>query len=69
MGQLELLRQQVGSTEAALQLALRRKEFSVGVVLEAIQAQQDALQAKFEYLHTLTEANKAQYRLRHAIGD
>jgi outer membrane protein TolC len=69
LGQLELLRQQVGSTEAALQFALRRKEFSVGVVLEAIQAQQDALQAKFEYLQTLTEANKAQYRLRHAIGD
>lgn len=69
LGQLELLRQQVDSTEAALQLAMRRKEFSVGVVMETVQAQQDALQAKFDYLQTLTEANKAQYRLRHAIGD
>ena len=69
VGQLELLRQQGEAADSALQLALRRKEFAVGVVLEAVQSQQDALQAKFEYLKALTEANKAQYRLRFAIGD
>lgn len=68
IGQLELLRPGMESTRAALELALQRKEFAVGVVLEAIQSQQDAVQAKLEYFQALTEANKAQYRLRHAVG-
>ena len=68
VGQLELLRPGMESTRAALELALQRKEFAVGVVLEAIQSQQDAVQAKLEYFQALTEANKAQYRLRHAVG-
>ncbi len=67
--QLALLGQGVASAEQALQLALRRKEFAVGAVLETIQTQQDAVQAKLDYLQTVTEANKAQYRLRHATGD
>lgn len=67
--QLESLRPAMESTHAALELALRRKEFSVGAVLEAIQSQQDAVQAKLEYFQAVTEANKAQYRLRYAIGD
>jgi outer membrane protein TolC len=69
LAQLELLRQGVTASEAGLQLALRRKEFAVGVVLEAVQAQQDAVQAKLDYLSSLTAANKAQYRLRAALGD
>ncbi len=69
LAQLELLRQGVTASEAGLELALRRKEFAVGVVLEAVQAQQDAVQAKLDYLSTLTAANKAQYRLRAALGD
>lgn len=68
VGQLELLRPGMESTRAALELALQRKEFAVGVVLEAIQSQQDAVQATLEYFQALTEANKAQYRLRHAVG-
>lgn len=68
LAQLELLRQGVAASEAGLQLALRRKEFSVGAVLEAVQSQQDAVQAKLDYLATLIEANKAQFRLRWAIG-
>ena len=66
--QLELLRQGVASSELVLQAALRRKEFAVGTVLETVQSQQDALQAKLDYLQAMTEANKAQYRLRHAAG-
>jgi len=68
LAQLALLREGVAASEAGLQLALRRKEFSVGAVLESVQSQQDAVQAKLDYLTTLIEANKAQFRLRWSIG-
>lgn len=67
--QLELLRPNLVSAEASLKLALQRKDFAIGVVLEAVQSQQDAVQAKLDYLQAVTEANKAQYRLRHATGE
>jgi outer membrane protein TolC len=67
--QLELLKQGVQASEAGLKLALARKEFAVGVVLEALQSQQDLIQAQLDYLQAVAELNKAQYRLKVAVGE
>lgn len=59
----------VKATQEGLQLALKRREFAVGAVLETLQSQQDALQSQQDYLRTVTELNKAQYRLKSALGE
>ena len=72
---VKLLRQQlvtskdgVAASQEALKLARERKEFAVGVVLETLQSEQDVTKARLDYVHTIAELNKAQYRLKAAIG-
>lgn len=67
--QIDFLKQGVLSSEAGLKLALSRRDFSVGAVLETVQSQQDVVQAKLDYLQAVEELNKAQYRLRAAVGE
>ena len=55
-------------TTEALRLSRERKQYGVGIVLEDIQAQQDLTQARFGYVTTVAEYNKAQYGLSRAVG-
>ena len=67
--QLQHAQDAVKATQQGLKLSLQRREFAVGAVLETLQSQQDALQSQQDYLQTITELNKAQYRLKHALGE
>jgi outer membrane protein TolC len=66
--QLATARRAVQAAEETLRLSQERKEFGVGVVLEAIQAEQELTRARLDYLNALAEHNKAQYQLSKAVG-
>jgi outer membrane protein TolC len=51
-----------------LRLTRDRKQLGVGLVLEDIQAQQELLRARVDYLNAITDHNKAQYQLSEALG-
>jgi outer membrane protein TolC len=51
-----------------LRLTRDRKQLGVGIVLEDIQAQQELLRAREDYLNAITDHNKAQYQLSEALG-
>jgi outer membrane protein TolC len=67
--QLKIAEEGVKTAEAGYKLALGRKELAVGVVLETLQSQQDLIQARLDYALTVGEWNKAQYRLKFAVGE
>ena len=67
--QLKIAEEAIRSSEQGYRLALARKEFAVGIVLEALQSQQDLIQAKLDYASTVGELNKAQVRLKAAVGE
>lgn len=66
--QLEAGRASVDAATEALRLTRERKQLGVGLVLEDIQAQQELVRARTEYLNALAEHNKARYELRKALG-
>ena len=59
----------IGAAQEALKLERERKEFAVGVVLETLQSEQDVTKARLDYVNTIMELNKAQYRLKAAVGE
>jgi len=67
--QLKIAQAAIRSAEQGYQLSLTRKEFAVGIVLEALQSQQDLIQARLDYATTVGELNKAQVRLKTAAGE
>ena len=67
--QLKIAEEGVRSAEQGYKLSLARKEFAVGIVLEALQSQQDLIQARLDYAGTVGELNKAQVRLKTAAGE
>jgi outer membrane protein TolC len=67
-GQIATAKQSLADAEEALRLAQERKEFGVGVVLETILAQQELSRVRDDYLNIVTDYNKAQYALLHALG-
>ncbi len=66
--QIELAKKNLGTASETLRLTRERKQFGVGVVLEDIQAQQDLVRARSDYVSAIAEYNKAQYGLSRAIG-
>lgn len=66
--QLNTAREGVASAQEALKLARDRKEFAVGIVLETLQSEQDVTKARLDYVNTMMELNKAQFRLKSAVG-
>ncbi len=66
--QIPASRQNLATATEALHLAQQRKEFGVGIVLEEIQAQQELVRARSDYLTAVAEFNKAQFALRRAVG-
>ena len=66
--QMTASRNALSNATATLRLTRDRKQLGVGIVLEDIQAQQELVRARTEYLSTITEYNKAQYELSKALG-
>ncbi len=66
--QLKTVRRSLDLADESLRLSRQRKEFGVGIVLEAIQAEQDFTRARNDYLTCVAEFNKSQYSLHKAIG-
>jgi outer membrane protein TolC len=66
--QLATARRAMTAAEQTLQLTQQRREFGVGIVLEAIQAEQELTRARLDYLRSIAEFNKAQYSLVRAAG-
>ncbi len=66
--QIDIAHGALQSADDGLKLAQMRREFAVGVVLENIQAEQDLTRARLDYLSAIADYNKAQYQLKHAIG-
>jgi outer membrane protein TolC len=56
------------AAEQSLKYSLDRKEFGVGAVLEAVQAEQELTRARLDYLSVLAEHNKAQFASARATG-
>lgn len=67
--QLSTAKDGVAAAQEALKLARDRKEFAVGIVLETLQSEQDVTKARLDYVNTVMELNKAQYRLKAAVGE
>jgi outer membrane protein TolC len=66
--QLVHTRRAIGQAEETLQLTQQRKEFGIGAVLEAIQAEQELTRARLDYVNTIAEYNKVQYGVQRATG-
>ncbi len=66
--QITLAEANLNSAAEALRLARERKQYGVGIVLETIQAQEDLVRARSDYLSAVAEFNKAQYQLLKAAG-
>lgn len=67
--QLKIAEEAIRLAEQGYKLSLARKEFAVGIVLEALQSQQDLIQARLDYAATVGELNKAQAKLKTAAGE
>jgi outer membrane protein TolC len=61
-------RASVEAATEALRLTRERKQLGVGLVLEDLQAQQELVRARSDYVTALAEHNKAQYELQKAVG-
>ncbi|MFM9001989.1 MAG: TolC family protein [Opitutia bacterium] len=57
------------SAEEGLKIAAQRRDFAVGAVLETLQSQQDAVQARLEAVRTVADLNKSRHRLKAAVGE
>jgi len=66
--QLRAARLNLSSAEETLRLTRHRKELGVGIVLEDIQAQQELLKARTDYVGIVTQLNQEQYGLMRSVG-
>lgn len=66
--QIETAKRNLATATETLQLTRSRKEFGVGLVLEDIQAQQELIKARSDFLTIIAEFNKAQYALLKSVG-
>ena len=66
--QILLAQQTMAAAQETFKLSQERKEFGVGAVLETIQAEQEYVLARQDYLRVLAEHNTVQFRLRAALG-
>ncbi len=66
--QLRVARLNLSSAEETLHLTRGRKALGVGVVLEDIQAQQELLKARTDYVVIVTQLNQEQYGLMRSVG-
>lgn len=66
--QVRVARLNMSSAAETLRLSRERKELGVGTVLEDVQAQQELVRARSDYVNSVTELNQEQYGLLRAVG-
>ncbi len=66
--QISSSRNSLTAAAETLRLTRERKQLGVGVVLEDLQAQQELVRARADYLSVIVDYNKAQYELSKALG-
>jgi len=66
--QVRIARLTMTSAAETLRLSRERKELGVGTVLEDVQAQQELIRARSDYVNSVTELNQEQYGLLRASG-
>jgi outer membrane protein TolC len=66
--QIDIFKKSLADAEETLRLSLQRQDFGVGVVLEAIQSEQELTRVRTEYIQLIAEYNKAQYSFQRTIG-
>lgn len=66
--QIESLQRALAAAENLVRCTRDRREFGVGVVLEAVQAEQDLTRLRVDYLEALAAHNAAQFTLQRALG-
>ena len=66
--QLRVARLNLDAAQETLRLTRHRKELGVGVVLEDIQAQQELVKARSDYVSIVTQLNQQQYGLMRSVG-
>jgi outer membrane protein TolC len=66
--QIPVARQNLSTASETVRLARERKEFGVGAVLEDLQAQQELVRARSDFLGAVADFNNAQFALRRAVG-
>ncbi len=67
-GKVDASTRTVASATRLVELTRARREFGVGVVLEALEAERDLVRAQAEHLQALADHNRAQWELWHASG-
>ena len=66
--QMQATRGSLAAATETLRLTRDRKQLGVGVVLEDIQAQQELVRARTDFINAIADYNKAQYELSRASG-
>lgn len=66
--QIDIAKRNLETAREMLRLTRERKQFGVGIVLEDIETQVAVNEAESDYLTSIAEYNKAQYRLNKAVG-
>lgn len=67
--QIAASRQSLSAATETLRLTRERKQLGVGIVLEDIQAQQELVRSRADYLTVIADFNKAQYVLSKVLGN
>ncbi|MFM9092927.1 MAG: TolC family protein [Verrucomicrobiota bacterium] len=67
--QLELARAALASADTTARLSRQRRETGVSAALEDLQAEEELVRARREYVGVIAEYNQAQYALRFAAGE
>lgn len=67
--QIAASRQSLSTATETLRLTRERKQLGVGIVLEDIQAQQELVRSRADYLTVIADFNKAQYVLSKVLGN
>jgi len=67
--QIAANRQSLSAATETLRLTRERKQLGVGIVLEDIQAQQELVRSRADYLTAIADFNKAQYLLSKVLGN
>ena len=67
--QIQTAQRALEAAKEGLNLALQRREFAVGIVLETIQAESDLSRTRLDYLKAIAGFNQAQYGLQQLTGE
>ena len=68
-GQLGVASRTLAAADRLLELTRARREFGVGAVLEAIDAERELARARGEHLRAIADVNRTQWELWQAVGD